>query len=424
MHYVIVGAGPAGVIAAETLRKTGRDGKITLLGDEPGMPYSRMAIPYFIGDEIDAEATCLRKEDHYVRHGIDFRHGRVTRIEPQNRALNLEDGTSLSYDRLLLATGSRPITLPIPGADLPGVHHCWTLEDAGKIRELAKPGSRVVLIGAGFIGCIIMGALLERGATLTVLELEERMLARTMDEVGAAMLERWCAEKGVTVRTATRVTEIKKGGDISDSSTELAAGLTVHTQTGEPLVADLVISAAGVRPNLDILSGTGIATEDGILVDRHLKTTQPDIYAAGDVAQGIDWSTGKRTVHAIQPTAAEHGRVSAYNMAGIPTVHPGSFNMNVLDTMGLVSVSMGRWDGGKDRNSTLLYDRDRYRYVRLVFEEDRLAGALTIGWMGANGVLRGLIQGRIRLGKWLNRLFVDPTRVMEAHRFLLTGAIR
>nr|VFJ90677.1 MAG: Pyridine nucleotide-disulphide oxidoreductase [Candidatus Kentron sp. H]VFJ91779.1 MAG: Pyridine nucleotide-disulphide oxidoreductase [Candidatus Kentron sp. H]VFJ98409.1 MAG: Pyridine nucleotide-disulphide oxidoreductase [Candidatus Kentron sp. H] len=425
MHYVIIGAGPAGVIAAETLRKTDRDSQITLLGDESGMPYSRMAIPYFIADEINAGGTHLRKEDHYAKHGLEFRNERVAYIGTQDKTLDLESGSQLPYDRLLLATGSRPITLPIPGVELPGVHPCWTLDQARQIRELARPGARVVLIGAGFIGCIVMGALLGRGATLTVLEREGQMLPRTMDETGAGMIKRWCAEKGVTVRTATRVTGIERGGYTPNSRARLSTGLTVHTETGEPLVADLVVLAAGVRPNLDIISGTGIHVRDGILVDEYLRTSQPDIYAAGDVAQGKDWSTGERMVHAIQPTAVEHGRVGALNMAGVPTVYPGSLSMNVLDTMGLVSTSLGLWDEEEWRNRGILMDRDRYRYIRLAFYEDRLVGALTIGemagWTGTSGVLRGLIQSKTPLGKWKQRLRSDPTRVMEAYHFLTTA---
>nr|VFJ43209.1 MAG: Pyridine nucleotide-disulphide oxidoreductase [Candidatus Kentron sp. FW] len=409
MHYVIVGAGPAGVIAAETLRKTDRDGKITLLGEEPSLPYSRMAIPYFLSDEINEAGTYLRQgESYYTQHDIDFRQSRVTRIRPQDKALELDDGTTLSYDRLLLATGSRPIAPPIPGVDLPGVHHCWTLYDARQIRKLAKPGARVVLIGAGFIGCIIMGALMERGVTLTVLEMEDRILPRMMNGTGASLLKRWCVQKGVTVRTATRITGIEKKADSSDE-------LAVHLETGAALTADLVVLAAGVRPNMEILAETGIEVDDGILVNEYLHTSQPSIYAAGDVAQGKDWSTGERVVHAIQPTAAEHGRISACNMAGIPTVHPGSFSMNVLDTMGLVSTSLGLWKGDEGQEVTTLLDWDGYRYARLVFDDDVLIGAIGIGWTQSAGVLRGFIQGRTRLGKWKKRLQADPTRAMEAY---------
>nr|VFK26842.1 MAG: Pyridine nucleotide-disulphide oxidoreductase [Candidatus Kentron sp. MB]VFK29289.1 MAG: Pyridine nucleotide-disulphide oxidoreductase [Candidatus Kentron sp. MB]VFK74729.1 MAG: Pyridine nucleotide-disulphide oxidoreductase [Candidatus Kentron sp. MB] len=411
MHYVIIGAGPAGVIAADTLRKTDQTGgKITLLGGEIALPYSRMAIPYFLSDAIDETGAYLRKgESYYARNDIDFRQARVLCIRPQDSMLALEDGSTLSYDRLLIATGSQPVTPPIPGVDLPGIHHCWTLYDARQIRKLAKPGARVVLVGAGFIGCIIMEALRERGAALTVLEREERILPRMMNGTGANLLKRWCIQKGVTVRTATSITGIEKKDAEQDSSGELI----VHLETGAILTADLIVFAVGVRPNMDFLSGSGIETDDGILVNEYLQTSQPNIYAAGDVAQGADWSTGKRIVRAIQPTAAEHGRVSACNMAGVPIRYPGSFDMNVLDTMGLVSVSMGQSETGHDI-ATLL-DWERYRYTRLAFEEDVLIGALSIGGTQFSGVLRGLIQGKTRLGKWKQRLQADPSRVAEAY---------
>nr|VFK14260.1 MAG: Pyridine nucleotide-disulphide oxidoreductase [Candidatus Kentron sp. LFY] len=411
MHYVIVGAGPAGVIAAETLAKTNPNGKITLLGDEPTLPYSRMAIPYFLSDQINEAGTYLRKEESYFpRNGIEFRHGRATGIRPQDGILELDDGAILPYGRLLIASGSRPAAPPIPGVDLPGVHHCWALHEARQIRRLAKPGARVVLIGAGFIGCIIMEALRERGATVTVLEAEKQILPRMMNGTGASLLKRWCVQKGVSVHTETRITEIEKR-DAFDADSELI----VHRETGASLTADLVVLATGVRPNIEFLAGSGIEVDDGILVDDHLQTNQINIYAAGDVAQGKDWSTGKRTVHAIQPTAAEHGRVSACNMAGISTIYPGSFSMNVLDTMGLVSTSLGLWMGREGDDVTTLLDWDRYQYIRLVFDDDILVGAIGIGWAQSTGVLRGLIQGKTRLGKWKKRLQADPTRVMESY---------
>nr|VFK38595.1 MAG: Pyridine nucleotide-disulphide oxidoreductase [Candidatus Kentron sp. SD] len=411
MHYVIVGAGPAGVIAAETLRKTDPDGKIILLGDEPTLPYSRMAIPYYLSDRINEAGTYLRHEEsHYAQHNIQFRHARATSIRPQDGVLELDDGAILPYGRLLIATGSRPAAPPIPGVELPGVHHCWTLSEARQIRRLTKPGARVVLIGAGFIGCIIMEALRERGASLTVLESEKQILPRMMNGTGASLLKRWCIQKGVSVHTETRITEIEKK-DAFDAASELI----VHRETGAPLTADLVVLATGVRPNMEFLAGSGIEVDDGILVDDHLQTNRINIYAAGDVAQGKDWSTGKRAVHAIQPTAAEHGRISACNMAGVPTRYVGSFSMNVLDTMGLISTSMGLWRGEERQDVITSLDWDRHQYIRLVFDDDVLIGAIGIGWAQSAGILRGLIQGKTRLGKWKKRLRADPTRVMEAY---------
>src|SRR5574343_2040674 len=158
MKHVILGAGPAGVIAAETIRKPAPHDEIVLVGDEPEAPYSRMAIPYLLLGNIDESGTHLRHTgDHYERLRIRQQRGRAVKLDSAARRLTLDDGSELTYDRLLIATGSSPATPPIPGIAGPGVHSCWTLADARAIMALAKPGARVLQMGAGFIGCIIMG---------------------------------------------------------------------------------------------------------------------------------------------------------------------------------------------------------------------------------------------------------------------------
>ncbi len=213
MDYVIVGSGPAGIVAAETLRKIDPSGSVVLLGDEPEPPYSRMAIPYLLAEEVGEDGTHLRHgENHFENLGIDLRRDRVTAVDPSTAAVELAGGGRLSYGRLLIATGSRAAVPPIPGMDLPGVETCWTLEDARKILTGMAPGARVVLMGAGFIGCIVLQALAARGLDVTVVEMADRMLPRMMDEVGGEMIARWCETKGVTVRTSTEVTGIETAG--------------------------------------------------------------------------------------------------------------------------------------------------------------------------------------------------------------------
>lgn len=407
MKHVIVGAGPSGVIAAETLRKVDPTSSIIMIGDEPEAPYSRMALPYLIIDKIDESGTYLRKDpSHYSKKEIDVIKDRVTQIDSKSKTLQLDDHDSISYDKLLIATGSHPIRPPIDGMDLPGIHSCWTLEDGRNIVEKAKPGANVVLMGAGFIGCIILEALALRKVNLTVIEMGDRMVPRMMDQTAGNLIKNWCLEKKVAVHTSTRVEAIEKGTGES---------LKVKLDSGDVLDADLVISATGVAANIKFVEGSGLETEFGILVNDRLQSNVSDIYAAGDVCQGKDFSTGEYSVQAIQPTAADHGRIAAMNMAGRDTVHQGCINMNVLDTMGLISSSYGLWMGVDGGESSRLCDESRYRYLKLEFEDDILVGAQSLGLTQHVGVLRGLIQTKLKLGKWKDHLLKDPTRIMEAY---------
>ena len=402
MQYLIIGAGPAGVNAAESLRKLDAGADIRIVGDEPEPPYSRMAIPYLLMDRIAEQGTYLReREDHFESHGIDVSRSRVASVDGAARRVKLEDGESLAYDRLLIATGSSPALPPLPGIDGPNVATCWTLADARVIHQRAQPGSHVALIGAGFIGSIILEALGMRGVKLSVIEQGERMVPRMMGPHAGGLLQRWCESKGVDVHTGVAVDRIEDNG--------------VHLADGTHIDADLVVSATGVRPNVGFLDGSGIEVDQGILVDRHLETSVEGIYAAGDVAQGLDFSTGGYAVHAIQPTAADHGHLAAANISGRETEYEGSINMNVLDTLGLLSCSFGQWQGVDGGEQAELYAPDDWRYLSLQFEDDHMIGANAVGLFQHVGILRGLIQRRTPLGAWKQRLMQDPTRIMEAY---------
>ncbi len=409
MTYVIIGAGPAGVLAAETLSKTDPSGDIVMLGGEPEPPYSRMAIPYYLTGLVEEPGTYLRKTPgHYETHGVTYEHARVEKVDPSSKTLTLQDGGARTYDKLLIATGASPIKPPVPGLDLPGVHHCWTLEDARSIIGLAHKGADVVLMGAGFIGCIILEALVERGVNLTVVEALDRMVPRMMNETAGNLIKSWCRSKGITVHTSTKVTRIETREDVKGDL------LQVDLDNGETVPANLIVVAAGVKSNIGFLEGSGVEMERGVKVDKRLRTSVPDIYAAGDCAQGPDFNGGW-DVHAIQPTAAEHGRVAALNMAGRTTDYKGSLNMNVLDTAGLISTSFGDWRGGEGAESTEVLDEAAYKYLRLNFEGDHLVGALSLGRTDHMGVLRGLITNRVPLGEWKRKLMEDPHKIMDAY---------
>ncbi len=407
MRHVILGNGPAGVIAAETIRRHAADDEIVVVGAEPGAPYSRMAIPYLLTGKIDEAGTLLRKDpDHFEHLRIRMKTGKAKAVSAAARTVGFEDGSELGYDRLLVATGSVPIRPPIPGLDLPNVQPCWTLEDARKIMALARRGARVVQLGAGFIGCIIMEALAARGTRLSVVEMGDRMVPRMMGPGAGNMIKRWVEAKGVAVFTSTRIESISPAKDGS---------VEVHLSNGVKLPADLVIQAAGVTPNVGFLKGSGVAIQRGVLTDDRCRSNVPEIFAAGDCAEAFDHATGKPLVSATQPNAADQAGCAALNMVGREARLTAVTQINVLDTLGLVSSSFGRWEGVPGGDHVERSDDARFRYLSLQFDGDVLVGANAVGFTDHVGLLRGLVQGRIRLGRWKDHLMKEPTALAEAY---------
>ena len=462
MKHVILGAGPAGVIAAETIRKHAPQDEIVIVGDEPEPPYSRMAIPYLLVGNIKERGTYLRKGGtHFSSLRIEIRLARATKVDTERRVVHLSDGSPLPYDRLLIATGAKPARPPIPGIDSPGVHTCWTMADARAIMALATPGARVLQMGAGFIGCIIMEALAARGVKLSVVEMGDRMVPRMMGPAAGGMIRAWCEKKGVEVHTGTRVEGIElipvpvaaapvaaatpvaaapaqpqgllgkvvnflSGGGspapapaappaTAPAASAPAKGLRVRLGGGKTLDCDLVISATGVKPAIDYLEGSGVTCLQGVLTDEHMATSAKDVYAAGDCAEALDLISGKPIISAIQPNAAEQARVAALNMVGQRTVLKGVTQINVLDTLGLISASFGDWNGVPGGQQAELIDENENRVLSLQFDGDRLVGCNSVGWTEHVGVMRGLVEGQVSLGEWKDRLLADPTLLMEAY---------
>ncbi|ORU90062.1 MAG: pyridine nucleotide-disulfide oxidoreductase [Cycloclasticus sp. symbiont of Poecilosclerida sp. M] len=402
--YVLIGAGPASVRAAETLRKADANCSITMIGEEVESPYSRMALPYYLSGMIKEQGTHLRKSDgHFDGLNINHVHAKVEKIDAKKNKLALNNGDSYDYDQLLIATGSRPANSPFPGSENKGVVNCWTIADGREILDTIKPGSKVALLGAGFIACIIVEAMLKRKVDLTVmLGRTGQMVSRMMDETAGEMIKSWCEAKGVKTILPSSIKSIE-------------AGPALKRDDGSLTEFDLIIVATGVYSNIEFLDDSGIKTDQGILVDASLRTNIKNIYAAGDVAQGVDFSTGGQSVHAIQPTAVDHGRIAAVNMMGGASHYKGSLGMNVLDTAGLVSTSFGSWGGVEGGDTTTLVDEENYKYVRLNFKDDLLVGAITVGRTDFIGVMRGLIQSEVPLGEWKEKLIEDPTLIMNAY---------
>ena len=411
-HHVILGGGPAGMNAIESIRRVDGSARITLVADES--PYARMALPYFIAGDVPAGHLATASEAFFEKGKVELQIGRrATAIDARAHRVDLDDVRSLRYDRLLIATGSSPASPPIPGADAPGVQSLWTLADARTLLERkTSKHPTAVLVGGGFIGLIVLNALHKMGWRLHVVELEGQILPRMLDRRAAAAAEGWLRDRAIGVHTGASVTAI-------DGTRKKEITLSDDTR----IEADLVILSTGIRPNLDLTSGADIETRGGLVVDGHCRTSAPDVYAAGDVAAGPDLLGGPNAVHAIQTTAVDHGRVAGAHMAGAETAYAGSLLMNVLDLAGLHCTSFGRWQG--DAETTEVWAPERPVYRKLVWEADRLVGAIALGPVRDStmttdvGMIKGLIQAQRPLGRWKSYLHKHPWDVRRA--FVASG---
>ncbi len=410
-RHVIVGGGTAGHNAITTIRQLEpRDepSEIILVATE--RPYSRMVLPYYLGRTIAESHVFTATPARLARLGVRAHLGRrAVALDPRAGTLTLDDETVVEYDDLLVATGSSPVRPPVPGADGPGVHSFWTLEQARRVLSEIRPGGQVVMVGAGFIAFTILNAILGLGARLTIVEIAPQILPRMIDREGAGLVEAWLRRHGVEIRTGATLEAVEQAG----------GRRRLRFRSGGDLDADVVVMATGIRPNLDWLRGSGIPVNRGVLVDDHLRSSVPTVYAAGDVAEGRDLVTGQPDVHAIEPTAMEHGRVVGANMAGRDVAYRGSLLMNVVDVCHLDVASFGRWDDPKAEVASAVRP-DRPAYRKLLFHGDRLTGAMILGraddvWTTNDvGMLKGLVQTGVPLGRWKERLRADPFAVKPA----------
>ncbi len=410
-RHVIIGGGPAGTAAIEAIRATDQTSPITLISDEPA--YSRMVLPYYLAQEIPEAHTSIGDLTYFSRQKVEpLLNVRVQKVDTQARTLTLSDGKTLPFDTLLIATGSSAQRPPIPGADLDGVYTFWTLDDARKTIAKGQGKPEAVLVGAGFIGFIVLNAMAKLGWRLSVVEMANQVLPRMLDARGADAVSGWLRARGMTLHTGAQVTSI---------TTETNGKLQLALSTGTTLSADLVILATGIQPNTSFLAGSGITMHNGgIVVDDRMQTNIPGIYAAGDVAAGPDLLTGAASIHAIQPTAVDHGRIAGANMAGRETHYPGSLLINVLDVVNLHCASFGVWQ--EDRHATTVVSNpSRPLYRKYVWEGDRMIGALFVGpiedvtMLNDVGMVKGMIQTKKPLGAWAQYIRSHPTDLRRAY---------
>lgn len=408
-RHLIVGGGTAGINAIRAIREEEAErSSITLVTAE--RPYSRMVLPYFLDRSIAEShvytATPAVLADWAVKTHVGRR---AVRLDTQANTCHLDDGTSVEYDTCLIATGSSAVRAPVPGADGAGVFSFWTMADARAVLDAITPGTQVVMVGAGFISFTILNSILALGARLTIVEIAPRILPRMVDQDGAALVDGWLRQHGVEIRTGAKLTKI---GD--------ARGKKRLTFDRGDLLADVVIMATGITTNLGWLEGSGVHVNRGIVVDEYLRSSVPNVFAAGDVAEGRDAVTGEAAIHAIEPTAQEHGRVAGANMAGRGVLYRGSLLMNIVEVCHLDVASFGAWDDPKATIAAATRP-DRPAYRKLLFRGDRLTGAIALGpssdiWTTNDiGMLKGLVQTGASLGAWRGHLLRRPFDVKLAY---------
>jgi NAD(P)H-nitrite reductase large subunit len=408
-RHLIIGGGTAGLNAMRTIREEEREpSEITLVTAE--RPYSRMVLPYYLDKTIAESHVFTATAAQLAQWNVKTHIGRrATGLDVKLNVCTLDDGTRIEYDDCLIATGSSAVRAPVPGADLPGVHSFWTLDEARGVIGGIRRGTHVVMVGAGFISFTILNSILSLGAKLTIVELAPRILPRMVDAVGAELVESWLKAHGVTVRTNVKLARVE----------ETKGRKRLKFSAGPEIVCDVVIMATGIRTNLEWLKGAGININQGIIVDERLRSNVPNVYAAGDVAEGRDLISGQAAVHAIEPTAQEHGRVVGANMAGKHVSYKGSLIINIVEVCHLDAASFGAWDNAKaEAVSSLKKDRNAYR--KLLFTGNRLTGAIIIGrsndiWTTNDvGMLKGLVQTGVSLAQFKDYLKTNPFDVKTA----------
>jgi 3-phenylpropionate/trans-cinnamate dioxygenase ferredoxin reductase subunit len=310
---VIVGAGQAAAQAAETLRRKGHAGALTVIGDEPVLPYQRPPLSKkFLAGALDRERLPFRHRAFYDEHAVRLLLGRrALRLDRATHHLTLDDGNTLAYDSLLLATGSRARRVTVPGADLPGIFTLRTIADVDAIRAELRPGRRAVIVGGGYIGLEAAASLRELDIEVTVIELADRVMNRVVCEPVSRFYEAEHARHGVRILPGTGLE-----GFSGDTHVR-----TVHCTGGRDLPADLVIVGVGVTPVDELAREAGLACDNGIVVDERCRTSDPRIYAAGDCTSHPSVRYGRRVRLESVDSAFEQATSAALNLLGVETVH-------------------------------------------------------------------------------------------------------
>ncbi len=402
-RYVIVGGGPAGVHAAVAIRAAGGDGSVLVLDRDRDPPYYRTELDTYVGGSTPDAEMPLNPPEFYREQRIELRlETVVTRVAPAERTVELTDGGRVGYDALLLAPGSAPLTLSVPGASAAGVMTIRTWEDARTLVRLVTSTDRpVAVIGGGVLGLILAEGIRKRGRPVVLLEREPRLWAPLLDEPASDLVRAAVERAGIEVLLGDQVAEIEAEGGC-------VAG--VRTAGGRRIPAAAVVVAVGVRPDIGFLQDSGVRTDRGILIDHEFRTNVPDVFAAGDAAQGYDPVSGLFRVVTNWNNAVEQGKLAGACMAGTGQPYRGVIVSNSETFCGLRVTVLGLTQPAAD-GAVVLTGRDPAKgiYRRLVVRRDRLVSALLVGNTAGEGMMRKvIIEGK-------------PLTVTDAKAKFLTG---
>jgi NAD(P)H-nitrite reductase large subunit len=399
--YLILGASAAALAAIEAIRQRDPSGPITMVSKEPEPCYSRVALPYLIAAEKDLRQITLQGPEYFRSRGVEAIWGvGAAALDAQGRQVRLEDGRTLSYDRLLIATGSRPRVPPVQGIQEAQVCYHWTLADAHQIERASEGAQSCFVIGAGFISLLTITALLKRrpGLRYTVVEIADQVMPQLLDPEGGRRLEEEMRSLGMELLLGDAVAAIERGRD---------GRYSLQLRSGKSYQADMVVCGTGVEPNIGFLQGSGLAVGRGIKTDERQETNLPGVYAAGDCAETCDFISGEAAVHAIWPTAIEQGQVAGANMAGDSLTYPGSLSWNVTELFGLSCASIGQFRDGPGLEPIVFRDRASGVYRKILVDADnRVVGAVVIGRpqdVQELGVLQAMLRRRTDVSRWKHR---------------------
>lgn len=414
MQYIIIGNSAAGLNAAEAIRAQDSAGKVTIISAENYPAYSRCLIPYFMEGKISEENMLYQAKDYYEANRFEILLGRkVVSVQPAAKTITLENGDTLHYDKLLIATGGSPEIPGTPGMDKAGVFGFRTTNDLKNITHLSKTAKNAIVMGGGCVGLMAASGLHSLGLKVTVVVKSPHLLSQIADNEAGEIYRRQFERNGITIRTGTDVVEVIGADKVEGAKLE----------DGTEVPCQMIVVGKGVNSNIDLVKGAGIPTHWGIIVDDELQTGASDIYAAGDVAETMDIVTEEGTVNAIWPAAAEQGRIAGANMTGRHHQYLGSMRMNSAEFFGLPLISIGLVkpkEPGYEILTRHIKQRDIFKKV--VLHDNMVVGVVLVGEIGNAGVYAGLMRKKVDVTSIKHRLlessfgFADVVPIVGAQK--------